>query len=169
MQNLALIAALALFGAGLYLTGSPVIWFDPLSVGVVLGAPLALACARRGATRTAADLALAWRVGSDPEALVEAPPASHARAAANLRGIGADALSLGVVVAFANVVALLRSLALAEDPTAALFGELGALFLAPVVGLAFKSLLCDVLASRVEIVNSTTYDFTDEECRVNPL
>ena len=168
MQNLALLAALALFGASLFLIGTPAVWFDPLSVGVVLGAPLALACARRGVARTAADLALAWRAGTDPDALDEAPPASPARAAANLRGIGADALSLGVVVAFANVVALLRSLALADDPTAALFGELGALFLAPVVGLAFKSLLCDVLASRVEIVNSTTYDFTDEERRVNP-
>lgn len=162
MQNLALLAAVALFVAALFLVGTPALWFDPLAVAVVVAAPLALSCARRGVARTAADFGLAWRAGAEAESatnglktmdsggiLDEAPPAFRARAAANLRGIGSDALSLGVLFAFANVVALLRSFTYVNDPTSDLLGQLGALFFGPVLGLAFKALVCDALAVRV--------------------
>ena len=146
MQNVSLIGTWLLLVVFLFVQGDPSLWFEPLSFGVVIGAPFALACARRGPRRTLSDMSIAWSPN-----LKEAPPASLAPAAANLHSMGADALSIGVLFAFANVIAMLRSLAkTADDPAVQLVGELGALMVAPMVGLAVKTLFCDLLAKRVE-------------------
>lgn len=154
MQNLSLLGAWALFIAFLFVQGDPSLWFEPLSVGIVLAAPLALSCARRGVARTFNDVALAWS-----PAIEEAPPASLAPAAANLRSLGADALSVGVLFAFSNVIALLRSFSISTtDPTGELIGQFGALFVAPMAGLAIKILFFDLLAKRVEGVIFRLHD-----------
>lgn len=169
MQNLSLLAAWLILAGVLMTLGDAALWFEPLSLGVVLGAPLALSCARRGPGRTAQDLALAWGAGAVDTTLSEAPPAMLAPAAANLRALGNDALVVGVLFAFANVIALLRSFAVdLGDPAEQLVGELGALVFAPAAGLVFKVLLTDVLAGRVERVIFRAYDDAGVDPRVNP-